>query len=196
MGNTSSESQILLAIQAIQKTPSLSLRKAAKVFQVSVTTLRSRMNGRRARQDTRPGSCRLSELEEQAIVHYILDLDARGFPPRIVNVEDMANTILESRDARRVGTRWASTFVNRQPELKMRLSRAYDHQRALCEDPEKIKAWFALFRNIKAKYGIQDKDVYNFDETGFMMGQITSMMVVTGADRNGKRKKVQPENRE
>ena len=196
MGNTSSESQILQAIQAIQKTPGLSLRKAAKIFQVSVTTLHSRINGRRARQDTRPSSCRLSELEEQAIVHYILDLDARGFPPRIVNVEDMANTILESRDAQRVGTRWASTFVNRQPELKMRLSRAYDYQRALCEDPEKIKAWFALLRNMKAKYGIQDEDVYNFDETGFMMGQITSMMVVTGADRSGKRKKILPGNRE
>lgn len=52
----------------------------------------------------------------------------------------------------------------------MRLFRAYDHQRALCKDPEKIKAWFALFRNIKAKYGIQDKDVYNFDKTGFVMG--------------------------
>lgn len=49
---------------------------------------------------------------------------------------------------------------------------------------------------MKAKYGIQDEDVYNFDETGFMMGQITSTMVVTGADRSGKRKKVQPGNRD
>lgn len=78
----------------------------------------------------------------------------------------------------------------------MRFSRAYDYQRALCEDPEKIKAWFALFRNMKAKYGIQDEDVYNFDKTGFIMGQITSMIIVTGADRSGRRKKVQPGNRE
>ena len=49
---------------------------------------------------------------------------------------------------------------------------------------------------MKAKYGIQDEDIYNFDETGFMMGQIASTMVVTGTDRNGKRKKVQPGNRE
>lgn len=196
MRNTSSESQVLLAVQAIQKTPSLSIRKTAKIFQVCPATLHNRMNGKRARQDTRSNNCRLSKLEEQTIIRHILDLDARGFSPRIVHVEDMANTILESRNARRVGTRWASNFVNRQPELKMRFSRAYDYQRALCEDPEKIKPWFALFRNMKAKYGIQDEDVYNFDETGFMMGQITSMMVVTGADRSGKRKKVQPGNRE
>ena len=108
----------------------------------------------------------------------------------------MANIIAESRDASRVGTGWASSFVKRQPELRTRFSRVYDYQRALCEDPEKIAGWFALFANLKAKYGIQDEDIYNFDETGFMMGQIASTMVVTGTDRNGKRKKVQPGNRE
>ena len=49
---------------------------------------------------------------------------------------------------------------------------------------------------MKAKFGILDEDLYNFDETGFMMGQITASIVVTGADRDGKRKKVQPGNRE
>jgi hypothetical protein len=35
----------------------------------------------------------------------------------------------------------------------------------------------------KAKYGIYDDDVHNFDETGFQMGIIGSMKVVTGAER-------------
>jgi hypothetical protein len=33
-----------------------------------------------------------------------------------------------------------------------------------------------------AKYGVTDADFYNFDETGFMMGQICASMVVTRAD--------------
>jgi len=49
---------------------------------------------------------------------------------------------------------------------------------------------------MKAKYGIQDGDTWNFDETGFMMGIISGCMVVTRSDRKGKRKKVQPGNRE
>jgi hypothetical protein len=49
---------------------------------------------------------------------------------------------------------------------------------------------------MKSKYGIQDEDTYNFDETGFMMGVISSQMVVTASDRRGKRKIVQPGNRE
>lgn len=125
-----------------------------------------------------------------------MELDSRGFAPRMLDVEDMANVILATRHASRVGARWASNFVKRQHQLKTRLSRAYNYQRALCEDPEKIAAWFELFRDMRATYGILDEDLYNFNETGFMMAQITASMVVTGADRDGKRKKVQPGNRE
>jgi hypothetical protein len=37
-----------------------------------------------------------------------------------------------------------------------------------------IRSWFELVEQTKAKYGICDKDVYNFDEAGFMMGKITT----------------------
>jgi hypothetical protein len=50
--------------------------------------------------------------------------------------------------------------------------------------------------NTIAKYGIDLADIYNFDETGFMMGVIASGMVVTGTERHGRPKSVQPENRE
>ena len=49
---------------------------------------------------------------------------------------------------------------------------------------------------MRTKYGIQDCDFYNFDETGFMMGVICSSMVVTCADRRGRGKQLQPGNRE
>ena len=45
------------------------------------------------------------------------------------------------------------------------------------------------------KYNIQLEDLWNFDETGFMMGMITASMVVTRANRRGKPKHIQPGNR-
>ena len=48
----------------------------------------------------------------------------------------------------------------------------------------------------RARYGIVDEDVYNFDETGFMMGKITTQLVVTGSERRGRPKAVQPGDRE
>jgi hypothetical protein len=50
--------------------------------------------------------------------------------------------------------------------------------------------------NTIAKYGINDANIYNFDETGFMMGVISTGMVVTSSDGRSKVKKVQPGNRE
>ena len=108
----------------------------------------------------------------------------------------MADHILGVRVNRRVGKNWPNRFIQRRKELRMRFSRTYDFQRALCEDPDALNAWFRLFRNMRAKYGIQDCDLYNFDETGFMMGMIQPSMVVTRSDRQGRSKKVQPGNRE
>ncbi|KFZ19854.1 hypothetical protein V501_00444, partial [Pseudogymnoascus sp. VKM F-4519 (FW-2642)] len=164
--------------------------------------------------------------EELVLVQYILDLAAKGFPPRMSIVEDMANRLLATRDAPRVGSRWASNFVKRRVELRTRFQRKYDYQRAKCEDPEVICgwfelvqntiakygindvdiynfdetevicSWFELVQNTIAKYGINDVDIYNFDETGFMMGVISTAMVVTSSDGRVKAKKVQPGNRE
>jgi hypothetical protein len=65
----------------------------------------------------------------------------------------------------------------------MAFNRAKDCQRILQEDPEMIGAWFKLVEDTKAKYGVHDNDVHNFDDTGFQMGVIGSIMVVTGAER-------------
>ena len=109
----------------------------------------------------------------------------------------MANLLLEKRDGGRVGKLWTSRFIARREELNTRLNRVYDFQRTACEDPELIDAWFKLVGNMRAKYGVQDSDLYNFDETGFMMGVICgSSMVVTRADRQRRSKSVQPGNRE
>ena len=50
--------------------------------------------------------------------------------------------------------------------------------------------------NTRIKYGISDEDVYNFDETGFQMGVISTAKVVTGSQRAGKASVTQPGNRE
>jgi hypothetical protein len=101
----------------------------------------------------------MTDLEESVILEYILDLDCKGFPPRLSGVEDMANRLLADRDAPRVGTRWAANFVKRHPELTTRFNRRYDYQRALCEDSELISGWFSLVRNTILKHGIQEADI-------------------------------------
>jgi hypothetical protein len=78
----------------------------------------------------------------------------------------------------------------------MAFNRAKDRQRILQENLETISAWFKLVEDTKAKYSVHDHDVHNFDETGFQIGVIGSMKVVTGADRRAWLELIQPGDRE
>jgi hypothetical protein len=45
---------------------------------------------------------KLTEMEEEIIVLHIFDQDARGFSPRLAEVEDIANYLLEAWGGERV----------------------------------------------------------------------------------------------
>jgi DDE superfamily endonuclease/Tc5 transposase DNA-binding domain len=196
MGLTWRESDLIQAVRTYRTRPHLKLSYLARVYHIPRTTLFNRLHGKPSRQETRPNSQKLTSLEESVIVRHILDLDSRSFPPRKSCVEDMANRILTDRNARRVGKNWTSNFVRRQPDLRTRFNRAIDYQRVLSEDPDAYNAWFRLVRNTIDKYGIQEEDIYNFDETGFVMGQISSEMVVTSSERQNRPRTTQQGNRE
>jgi hypothetical protein len=196
MVGTWKESDVILAVNALRKNPHLKLTRVARIYNVPRTILRSRYSGKLSRRDISANSRKLTNLEEDVIVRYILDLDSRSFPPRRSSVEDMANRLLAERNAGRVGKNWTTNFVRRQPELRTRFNRKIDYQRVQCEDPNVYNVWFRLVQNTIGKYGIQEEDIYNFDETGFVMGQISSEMVVTSSERRNKPRTVQQGNRE
>jgi hypothetical protein len=187
---------INLALKALQNDPKLSARAAGKIYNCSHLILSRRRRGILSRRDISANSRNLTDREESVLLEYILNLAAKGFPPRLSFVEDMASRLRAQRGLPRVGTRWASHFVKRHPELRTRFQRKYDYQRALCEDPKLISKWFEDVQCTISKYGICVEDIYNFDETGFMMGQISQGMVVTSSLGYGKAKKIQPGNRE
>jgi hypothetical protein len=82
---------------------------------------------------------KLLKTEEDVIVEHILNLDERGWAPRLAAVKDMADCLLAERHRDPVGQNWAASFVKRRPELKVKFNRKYDYRRALCEDPKVIQ---------------------------------------------------------
>jgi hypothetical protein len=119
MESSSVESRSILAIQALKKDPKLSIRDAAKIYEIPMTTLYYRRVGRQSRRDMSSNSRKLTDLEESVIIQRILDLDSRGFQPRQSDVREMANCLRADRNASLVGPRWAENFVKRHPQLKM-----------------------------------------------------------------------------
>jgi hypothetical protein len=45
---------------------------------------------------------------------------------------------------------------------------------------------------MKAKYGIIDEDTWNFNKSGFIIGKISSQLIITGLEKPRKQKKLQP----
>ena len=105
MSPPSKEARVILALEALKNDKNLSLREAAKIYNVSRTTLTQRRAGKPARRDIPANSRNLTDLEEQTIVQYVIKLDTRAFPPRLSRVEDMANQLRRERDAPPVGKR-------------------------------------------------------------------------------------------
>ena len=196
MESSSYDSRLFLALQALENDSKLKVTTAARLYNVPRTTLVDRRNGVRVQSDSNSDKRNLTKLEEEAIIKRVLELDAQGFPVRMSSVDDMANRLLHKRGAPPVGKHWTRRFIQRQPELKTQMSRSYDNQRALCEDPVKIQDWFRLVENVITKYGVRTEDVYNFDETGFLMGIIGRTLVVTSSERRSNTKLIQPGNRE
>ena len=97
------EGRIQLALSAYNSQQFRSLRRAAEAFEVPLTTLSRRHKGVTHRLETRHAQHKLTATEEQTIVQYILDLDSRGFAPRLYEVVDIADKLLAVRGSKPVG---------------------------------------------------------------------------------------------
>ena len=134
------EGRLQLALEAYNSGQFRSHRAAAQAYNVKRRTLSYRAQGRSFRAEATPNYHKLTATEEQTVIQYILDLDSRGFAPRLCEVADMADKLLGVRGGQPVGKHWAERFVTRSDELKMAFNRAKDRQMILQEDPTVIGA--------------------------------------------------------
>jgi helix-turn-helix, Psq domain len=75
------EVRIILVIEAIRSSRKISIRVAAKLYNIPHSTLAHRIAGRTPYNEIKANCHKLTEIEEEVIVQYILDLDSRGFAP-------------------------------------------------------------------------------------------------------------------
>ena len=194
IASISNEYQLQLAFQTFEKDPQLNVRKATQLYNILHSTLSTQINNISTYTTTITNSRKLTALKEEIIVREVLDLDSRRFPPQMHDIEDITNRLLAIYDAIHIGPHWTFNFVKRQSKLRTYWNRPYDYQKAQYEDPEIIEVWFQLFQNVVAKYNIIKSDIWNFDETGFLISQIISTFVVILYDRYRKVKIIQSGN--
>ena len=139
------EGRIQFAINALKNNEITSVRRAAAVFNVPRSTLQDQLNGLHFRAEQRANSHRLSQTQEDTLIEWIVSRDKRGAAPRPSQVEEMANIILQSENPSLytpVGKNWVSILAKQREEVKSQFARKYNFERAKCEDPKVLQAWF------------------------------------------------------
>lgn len=76
--------------------------------------------------------------------------------------------------------------MKRYTKLTIKYIQKYIYQRVKCKDSKVIQQWFNQFLEIKAQYSIFNEDIYNFDETGFVINVIAITKVVISSETFGK----------
>jgi len=173
-----------------------SQRAAAKAYGIPPSTLRDRINGATNSAISHQYQQRLIPQQEDFLVQWILEEEARGYPPSHARVREMANRILRiNGESNPIGQAWIPGFIRRNPRVASIVGKRLEAPRAEAATPEQIRAFLELFEATRIRLNIRLEDIYNMDETGIALGVCTNSRVL-GDARKKKAYVKSPENRE
>ena len=110
-----------LAVRTFHEKRKYSVRSLAKAFDVPKSTLQTRLHGTCSKLEVRSNQQKLQPSEEEALIKWIFDLDLRGFPLYIINIQEMVNVLLTARSPDTLLTiidkTWLNCFITVHPQL-------------------------------------------------------------------------------
>ena len=191
------ESRIQQAIAAYARNQkasgNASIRAIAKEFNVPRSTLQDRVDGKSPRNQAHEQLMHLTKAEETELVHWITMLTQRGYAPRYRTVRELAEIIRNRRvyginnadiqlvNYDSIGKNWVARFLSRHPELDTARKKCIEAARIKDVSVERLTKWFEDLQRVIEEYGIELKDIYNLDESGFAMGDIEASQRIINA---------------
>jgi membrane-bound lytic murein transglycosylase B len=100
--DASYEGRLLLAINAINSKQITKIREAARLYDVSRTTIQDRLKGIQPAPQLGILRRKFTPTEEEIMRNWILSLERRGVPPRPCMLAQIANLLLAERDATQI----------------------------------------------------------------------------------------------
>ncbi|KAI0992357.1 hypothetical protein K3495_g15829 [Podosphaera aphanis] len=142
-----------------------SQRAAAKQCPIPFSTFRDRLHGVPDRSARNQNQQRLSPEQERFIVEWILEENARAWPPSYLRVREMATRILEANgDRNPLGKIWIPHFLKRNPRVASIVGRKIEAVRAKAADPQQLRAFIEKFELTRKRLNVATEDIYNMDE--------------------------------
>ncbi|KDN61366.1 putative transposase [Colletotrichum sublineola] len=187
--NKNTEARLQEAVEAIAKNKDLKIATVARAFNVPRLQLHRRLQGQGSLKDRLTTNKKLTDEQEYAICSYIDRLDRMSLRVRKELVRDAANLLLretapphDSGPPPTVGINWVHRFLHRHGYSSIN-DKVLDAARQHAENVESFQAYFEQLKEAVEKYGIQEEDIWNMDETGFCIGVGKDQMVITRQKR-------------
>jgi hypothetical protein len=169
-----------------------SLRSIAAQFGVSKDTLKRHLNGGLTRQECQ--NEKLLPTEVLTVINFIEYLYQLGIPATLSRILEMFNELLQRRYTNELGVSVRSLdkkihtfparyrahehtvrrFVKRHSQIDFMLARSLDTKRAIQTTEEIAKDFQKKLKNVIRKYNIDERNIWNMDETGYAIGAAIS----------------------
>ena len=146
--------------------------RAAKYYNVPLTTLRDRVDNRISVDTTSSGPPPLfNQIEEAKLVEHIKDMAYVGYGYTRSEILNMATGYAvhlgkRTNDDKVFSMNWFYGFISRWPELRVIKPSSLSEQRAKCASEESLINYFEELNTIIKKYNLANKPehIYNIDE--------------------------------
>jgi hypothetical protein len=108
-------------------------------------------------------------------------------PPTQEMIRRFANEIRQKLDkaSRPVSNSWLSRFCKRHPEILVKKTKPMEAAKIGAHSEKDVLEWFQKYDAFLQKYNITSSNLWNFEETGFLIGVLKSCkIVVSRAKKN------------
>jgi hypothetical protein len=132
-----------MALEAYNMGRFKSKTACAKAYSVPKSTLINRLNGTKPRRELLSNGRKLSDLDEETLKEWIIDMYERGLGLGIPRIQYLAQLLLSARSKPQpklasISEKWVQRFIQRH-NLKSKWTTRYGYQRAKCEDPQMMR---------------------------------------------------------
>jgi hypothetical protein len=169
------ERKISSALKDLDEHPDAKLKDVARHYGLHRNTLSNRVHKKtKPAREAHPAKQALTKEEEDELVRWVERRDALGLGPKHRELREMALAIINSRGGpqrTKMGTHFTARLLKRQPTIATTAMKATERSRIVSVTTKGVQDHFKKLYGVIHRYHIDPKDMWNFDEKGFLMGQ-------------------------
>ncbi len=188
------EVQVSKALYALKNKDFPSTESAARFFQIPPRTLRRRLHGGVSQSRSHEMQSILTIAEENTLVRWLKAYSIAGAHLTHALLKDLAIHIRVARvtfassstprpfQTSRINDKWIARFKKRHPEIQTIFARQLEAARRDGASYENVRRWFDAVATLYEQHHYEPSNVWNFDESGFGVGEEQVMKVLAFLD--------------